>query len=218
MIERMEVGEAESGLGLKASLRSCPLKSIQTPVPSQVQGHDGVLVSPSTESGSMTTAAQSNQVPAPNSSHASRSHSQTDGIVKDGWKVSYWITALTFAAFISILCMYLGDNTSDKIHKPLFKACILSVGASFAIGLGLIALLQMAAHSSFHIQSLIILVKILEYCGIGSVALAFGTGSYALFGKMYIEFVFIIPIVVLVIGLALMFCHRNDGNQSEDPV
>ncbi|KAK1280849.1 hypothetical protein QJS04_geneDACA018544 [Acorus gramineus] len=148
----MEVGEAESGLGLKASLRSRPLKSIQlsdahgrtrsghytslegdtltsvllqnqtdqeafveahlqepetlqTPVPSQVQGHDDVVVSSSTESGSMTTAAHPNQVPAPNSSHASWSHSQTDGIVKTGWKVSYWITALSFAAFISILCM-----------------------------------------------------------------------------------------------------------------
>ncbi|KAK1279858.1 hypothetical protein QJS04_geneDACA020440 [Acorus gramineus] len=162
----------------------------------------------------MTTTAQ------PNSSYASELHSDINQIVKSGRVFAYWITALSFAGIISIICVYLEDKTSDKIHKPLFTACILFVGVSFTTGLGLIALLWMAAHFSTHnlIQSFIVLHKTLECCGLGFVALAFGTGSSLLFGKMLVNLIFIIPIVIIAIRLALMFCCKSNGNSSENAV
>ncbi|KAJ8627369.1 hypothetical protein MRB53_020676 [Persea americana] len=93
--------------------------------------------------------------------------------LKVGFKVSCWVTAISATGIISVIVGYLGNHSTSLTHKPLFKACVLSLSGSFLSGAGLFLLSIVRPN----ILGLIPAVKVVTWISMASMTLTVGLGT-----------------------------------------
>lgn len=94
-------------------------------------------------------------------------------VLNVGFKVSCWVTAISATAIISVIVGYLGNQVTGLTHKLLFKACMLSLSASFVSGAGLLLLSIIRPN----IIGLIPTVKVIACVSLGLMTLTVGLGT-----------------------------------------